>query len=363
MVLMALDHASYFVAHVHPGEFWGLALPEYSDALSFLTRFVTHLCAPGFFFLMGISVTMLASSRRQSGWTDSAIRRHLILRGLLLIALQLVVENPAWLLGPLAKAGHLAPGGGDLVLLHFGVLYGLGAAMIVSALLMRLSSTVLIAVSIAAVIMTQILTPDPNKVEVLYSPLARLLLIPGRTGIVQVYYPLVPWLGLAGFGLVFGRWMLNHQAQSSRAAAIIGLAFLALFAVVRLIGGFGNIHPIEGAGWIAFLNVTKYPPSLVFILFTLGVDLLLLALFSQVGDTLETWATPLLVFGRSALFFYLAHLYLYGLIGLAFAPPEGTGIPLMYPFWMAGLLMLYFLCRWYGDFKQQKPADSMWKFF
>lgn len=363
MAIMALDHASYFVAHVHPGEFWGLPLPEYTDALSFLTRFVTHLCAPGFFFLMGVSVTMLASSRRHAGWTDSAIRRHLITRGLLLIIIQLLVENPAWLLGPLSKAGHAPPGGGDTVLLHFGVLYGLGAAMIVCALLLRLNSVVVIAVSIAAVIVTQLLTPGPSEVEVLYSPLVRLLLIPGRSQIVQAYYPLVPWLGLAGFGLVFGRWMLSNRAQASRSAAVIGVAFLALFAVVRVIGGFGNIHPVQGPGWIAFLNVTKYPPSLVFVLFTLGVDLLLLAIFSRLGDGLERWAKPLVVFGRSALFFYIAHLYLYGLIGLVFARPDGAGIALMYPFWGAGLALLYFLCRWYGGFKRQKPADSVWKFF
>src|SRR5436190_4841829 len=125
MVLMSLDHANYFVAREHGrGEFWFLPLPTYSDALTFLTRFVTHFSAPGFFFLMGAGMSLFAASRRRLGWTEGAISRHLLVRGALLIVLQLAVENRAWPLG-------LPPGVPDIFSLYFGVLYGLGAAMIV----------------------------------------------------------------------------------------------------------------------------------------------------------------------------------------------------------------------------------------
>lgn len=363
MILMAVDHASFFIAHQHPAEFWGQPLPEYAGALPFLTRFVTHFCAPGFFFMMGIGMTLFAQSRRQLGWSDSAIRKHFLTRGALLIVLQLFIENPAWILGPTAELGTEPPGGGSQVLLHFGVLYGLGASMIVCAFLLRLNAIVLACISLLSVLVTQALIPGPDKVAELSSPLARLLLIPGHTNIVQVFYPLLPWLGLAVFGLIFARWILANPAAIPRKAALFGTGFLLLFLLVRLNAGFGNIHPVNNATWITFLSVTKYPPSLTYILLTLGVDLLLLALFARVVTTLRRWAKPLFVFGQTALFFYLAHLYLYAVMGLTIAPAGGTSLGWMYAYWAGGLVLLYLLCVRYRTFKQKTPADSVWRFF
>jgi hypothetical protein len=93
---------------------------------------------------------------------------------------------------------------------------------------------------------------------------------------------------------------------------------------------------------------------------TLGVDLLLLALLAR--GRLARWGQPLLVFGRSPLFFYIAHLYLYGLIGLALGP-RGTGVAPMYLYWLLGLAILYPLCWLYGRFKQRQPPDSPWRLF
>ncbi len=363
MVLMAIDHASLFIAHKHSGEFWGLALPQYQTALEFLTRFVTHLCAPGFFFLTGVGMMLFAHSRRELGWTEQAIRRHYIKRGLLLIVLQLFVENPAWAMGPISDVGPQPPGGGGSVIFHFGVLYGLGAAMIVSVLLLRFSAKVLIGISILAVLVTQALIPGPENVGTLYSPLIRLLLVPGHTNLVQVFYPLVPWVGLAIFGLVFANLILSDPAAATRKAVMIGASFLLLFLVVRFGGGFGNIHPAEGSGWIAFLNVTKYPPSLAFVLLALGIDLLLLAFFSRVVLVAKRWIQPLLVFGQTALFFYIAHLYLYAVMGLILFRTKGTTIAWMYLYWALGLLILYPLCVQYRKFKQGKAPESVWRFF
>lgn len=363
MILMAVDHASFFIGHKHPAEFWGQPLPEYASALPFLTRFVTHFCAPGFFFLMGIGMMLFAASRRQLGWTDSAIRKHFLTRGALLIVLQLFIENPAWVLGPAAELGTKSPGGGSEVLLHFGVLYGLGASMIACAFLLRLNAIFLTVISLLAILLTQALIPGPDKVAELYSPLSRLLLIPGHTNIVQVFYPLLPWLGLAVFGLIFARWILANPAAIPRKAALIGAGFLLLFLLVRLTAGFGNIHPVNNATWIAFLNVTKYPPSLAYILLTLGVDLLLLALFARIVTILQRWAKPLLVFGQTALFFYLVHLYLYAVMGLTITPSGGTSLGWMYAYWSGGLVLLYLLCVRYRNFKQSTAPNSVWRFF
>ncbi len=118
MVLMAVDHANYFVARMHPnGEFWGIPLPRYDSVLAFLTRFVTQPCAPGFFFLMGVGMFLFANSRRNQGWTETRILRHFIFRGVILVLLQFFLENAAWLLGPSTE--FHPPGGGGQVWPYF----------------------------------------------------------------------------------------------------------------------------------------------------------------------------------------------------------------------------------------------------
>jgi uncharacterized membrane protein len=363
MVLMALDHASFFVARVHPGEFWGVPLPMYPDALHFLTRLVTHFCAPGFFFLMGISMILFTDARRQIGWTDRRITRFFALRGFILIVLQLLLENPAWGIGLLSGTSQTTapPGGGEeMAFLHFGVLYALGATMIFWSLFLRFSSALFASVSIIAVLATQVLIPAPENAGVLYSPWLRLLLIPGKTGICQVFYPFVPWLGLAGLGLVFGRMLRQNHRRAYVFALVSGTALLLLFVLFRALASFSDFHS-AGDGWIGFFNLTKYPPSLAFILLTLGLDLVLLFLLSKVESQLRKWGQFLLVFGSTALFFYLAHLYLYALVGLAFQ--NGTSFPLMYLFWILGLAILYPVCLWYKRFKEGKPPESVWRFF
>jgi uncharacterized membrane protein len=230
--------------------------------------------------------------------------------------------------------------------------------MIVGALLVQLPATLLIVLGTLAIVGTHLLLLAQPFGQV--APIARLLLIPGLTEPIVVNYPLVPWLGVACLGMAFGRWLLADSAEVYRWALAIGAASLLSFVAVRLSGGFGNIRPIEGTGWVAFLNVVKYPPSIVFLLLTLGVDLLILGLLARAGDRLATWGQPLLIFGNSPLFFYIAHLYLYGTIGLAIAR-EGMEIARMYPFWLAGLVVLYVLCRWYGTFKRRQAPDSLWR--
>jgi hypothetical protein len=140
------------------------------------------------------------------------------------------------------------------------------------------------------------------------------------------------------------------------------MAFLLAFVLIRALDGFGNLRPRPGDGWMDFLNPVKYPPSIAFTLLTMGVNLCTLQLFAWISDRRSSVLAPLSVFGRAPLFFYVLHLFLYAGLGLWFAP-RGTSLPVMYLFWLAGLLLLYPLCRWYARFKNRQPAGSLLRMF
>jgi uncharacterized membrane protein len=353
IVLMALDHANHFVAQRHsPGEYWGGWFRIYRDPLPFLTRFVTHLSAPGFFFLMGVGMVLFAHSRRKQGWSKWAIIRHFLIRGGLLIALQLLVVNRAW---------ELSPGGWALEL-YIGVLFALGGTMILSSLLLWLKPKVLLALTAVLVLGTELLTPDPSLWNQMFSLLNRLLLVPGGNLELWVNYPVLPWLELVTFGMLFGLWLVDEPPKAFERALQSGAAFVVAFLVLRTLDGFGNIRPRRGNTWIDFLNVVKYPPSITFNLLTMGINLIIMGLFARASGLLQQFLQPLVVFGRAPLFFYLTHLFLYVGFGL-WLTPGGTGIPRMYPYWLLGLLILYPLCLWYGQLKHRQPANSILRFF
>lgn len=353
MVLMALDHANHFLAQRHSsGEYWGGPVPTYPSTLAFVTRLVTHLAAPGFFFLMGAGLLLLAKRREQEGWDRRQIRKHLGLRGGLLVALQLLVVNRAWELSP----------GGWQPQIYIGVLAALGMSMILGGLLVETRPALLLLPAVLLVAATELLTPAPERWTQVYHPLLRLLLIPGGSRLLWVNYPLLPWLGVTLFGMGFGRWLAGSPETAFRRALWTGAGFLILFAPLRWLDGPGNIRSLAFSDWTSFLNLVKYPPSLTFLLLTLGLDLLLLWLFSRLGDRRDRVIEPLAVFGRVPLFFYLAHLFLYAGIGRLFIP-GGTTLPVMYLFWMAALGVLYPLCLWYGRLKQRRPGDALLRLF
>jgi len=362
MVIMAIDHASFFIAKIHHSEFWGISMPHYEQFLPFFTRGLTHLSAPGFFFLMGAGMILFAGSRRRVGWSENKITIFFMTRGLLLIFTQLFIENPAWVLGALSGEFQVLgpPGGGGQVILHFGVLYGLGANLIMWSLLLRTPIVLIAAVSFVSIFLTHLYVPDSILASQQFHPLLRLILIPGQSGIWQVLYPLLPWAGITGTGIIFGKLLQKNKKKLFSYLPFTGAVFLILFAVIRIRGGWGNFHPWE-TGWISFFNVTKYPPSMSFILLTLGLNLLLLSLLVKFEDRTKKWLSPLLIFGRTAFFFYIIHLYIYALIGFAF--PQGASYLVLYLGWCAGLILLYPLCSWYGVFKQKKPRESLWRFF
>jgi uncharacterized membrane protein len=353
MVLMALDHANLLIAQQHSsGEYWGGPFPVYHDALAFLTRLVTHLCAPGFFFLMGAGLVLFADSRRRRGWSERTIIAHLLTRGGLLIVLQLLVVNQEW---------ELSPGGWGIDI-YIGVLFALGGTMMLGSLLLGLKPKVLVPLTAALVLATELLAPDPSQWLQPFSPLNRLLLVPGGDPTLWVNYPVLPWLEVVTLGMVFGHWLVENPKTAFRRAIEFGAGFLLAFLVLRTLNQTGNIRPRAGDTWIDFLNVVKYPPSMTFTLLTMGVNLVIMGLFARAGEKLQQVFQPLVVFGRVPLFFYLTHIILYAGTGRALTP-NGTSIPRMYPFWVWGLLILHPLCLWYGQLKQRQPAKSVLRFF
>jgi uncharacterized membrane protein len=365
IVLMAIDHARGFIAKNHPGEFWGGPLPDYgSDVLAFLTRLVTHPCAPGFFFLMGTGMALLAASRAQADdWSTGRIVRFFVWRGVVLILLGQVLENRASAFA-FANAtrvelyGVRVPGaGGSFPWLQFGVLYGLGAALILGSVLVRLGAGALIGIAAVCALVAQWMAPPASQVNVPFQPALRLLFIPGQTGPFLVVYPALAWLPCTVLGMALGRWLLDDRERAFRRIGTAGVVFLALFVILRAAGGFGNITPAPPGG-IGFFNLVKYPPSLTFLLFTLGLDFVVLAAIERCRPR-EKPSNPLLVFGSVPLFFFFAHLWLYAAIGRFF--PAGTTLPRMYVFWLLGLVLLYWPCRWYGEFKRRRPAGSIFR--
>jgi uncharacterized membrane protein len=352
IVLMALDHANHFIAQKHPpGEYWGGKFPHYDNALAFLTRWVTHLAAPGFFFLMGIGMLLFARSRRERGWSQWAITRHFLIRGGLLMALQLLMVNRAW---------ELSPGGWELKI-YSGVLFALGGTMILGSLLLWIRPMALLALTAVLVVGTELLTPDPGLWNKGFPLSQRLLLIPGGDPELWVNYPILPWLGLVSFGILFGHWLAENAQRAFMRALKLGGGLLLLFLVLRYRDGFGNFRPREGEAWIDFLNVVKYPPSITFTLLTMGVNLFILGLFASLGARAQRYLQPLVVFGRVPLFLYLAHLFLFAGLGLTLTP-EGTTLTQMYPYWLLGLMILFPACLWFGRLKRRRPAESIWRF-
>ncbi|MFQ5923366.1 MAG: DUF1624 domain-containing protein [Anaerolineales bacterium] len=352
IVLMALDHANYFVAQQHSsGEHWGGAFPAYSDGLTFLTRWVTHPVAPAFMFLMGAGMTLFAHSRRNKGWSEWEIIRHFLIRGGLLITLQLLVVNRAWQLGPTPFPS-----------VYIGVLFALGGGMILGSLFLRLGAWQLVSVAIALFIGTELLNPNPSEWGQIFDNPAGLLF--GYSGGSMEFwsnYPILPWFELVIFGMAFGRWMIRDPERALNTGLALGLLFLIGFVILRTLDGFGNIRPRAADTWIDYLNVVKYPPAMTFTLVTMGLNLIVLWLFSKAGDLGRRLLRPFVVFGKAPLFFYLSHLFLYAVIGILFAR-SGTSIPEMYPYWLLGLLILFPPTLWYGVFKHRQPPNSLLRF-
>lgn len=363
MVVMALDHAGFMVGRFHSQEMWAGAWTRYDSAIPFLTRFVTHFCAPGFFLLMGAGLALAAEARRQ--WPGARLTRFLMKRGVLLVVVATFLEVPAFLAatisGPrLGNSPDFAIPGMTSPRWVLTVLYALGASTIVCALFIRARAVVWTALAAAAILATALTTPGPDHFDTEYGFLRTVFMISRWSHGVWAQYPFVPWFGMAALGVLLGRALAAHRESTMARLAWIGLVTVAAALALRAAGGFGNLRPPRDASWIEFLNVIKYPPSLVFTLLTVGGNLLLLWAMDVTRAGATRAGHLLVVLGQAPLAFYVAHLWLFATIGMLWFR-QGTGYAVVYGIWLAGLVPLYVFTRWYRDFRLARPADSLWR--
>ena len=361
MILMAIDHTSGQVARRHFSEVWGYSFAGYPDLGWWFTRFVSHLCAPGFFFLMGMSMMLFAQKRLSQNWENKQIRKYFLKRGGFILLMMFFLEFPAWGIGGLFNGvesnsdiplpGHYEGG----FFLPSTVLYGLAASMLVGSLLWKLRKEWLILITVVSFVFSGYMINHSSPTDV-FNPIAVFLYLPGITVGALAIYPLIPWLGVTTFGMFWAKLMQERPEQIYKISLLTGLVFIAAFVVLRFLS-IGNFHFTANTDWISFFTLVKYPPSVAYVLITCGINLVLFYIFSKLVG--QRWLNPIRLFGQTAMFFYIAHLYLYGFLGAPF--PLGCSIEVLYIIWAIGLIPLYYMCRWFLNFKKSKPKDSLWK--
>ncbi len=377
MMIMLLDHTREFVnagaLQSDPTD------PATTSAAVFFTRWITHFCAPVFVFLAGTSIYL----QKLAGKTNGELARFLITRGLWLIVLEftvirfLIVFNLDYSFFGMAQ-----------------VIWVIGVSMIVMAAMIYLPVWTVAAIGVAMIGLHNLLdgirvplqtafagTPPPDIGQTLWIILHQQGVIPLFGGASQAFfaYPLIPWIGVMAAGYALGAAYTWEPERRKKFLLVLGLAITAAFVAIRFINIYGDpvpwtVQERPGFTFLSFLNTTKYPPSLLFLLMTLGPSMILLAVTDRI-DGQALWQRISIVFGRVPLFFYVlqwasAHGfavilgYLAGVdVGYLFlglfemgrqAPPDhGFSLGVTYLVWIAGLILIYPLCKWYGALKRR----------
>jgi len=375
MVLMALDHTRDFM--------WsGRFFPEdltHTDGALFFTRFVTHFCAPVFAFLAGTGAFL--STRR--GKSVQQVSWFFLTRGLWLIFLEFTVVGFAWGFTPWA---------------HGGVIWILGWSMVAMAAIVWLPVNWIALLGLTMIATHNLLDAiNPASFGKFYW-VWMLLHSPGEIPITpnfsfSVRYVLIPWVGVMATGFAFGSVLL--RPDRGRTILTIGIVATVLFFVLRAINFYGNgiaglpfESPRSAGPWsagptltlsvISFFNTLKYPPSLDYLLMTLGPSLVLLGLLDG-AEAKRGLSRILTVFGRVPLFYYLSHIYVIHLLAIAaswaFGQPiwhgtviahnvqkplgYGHGLPFVYAMWIVAVAILYLPCLWFMEFKR-RHRDWAW---
>lgn len=375
MVIMALDHARDFMTYQR---FAPEDVGHASGAL-FFTRFITHYCAPVFAFLAGTGAYL--STRRGKSLND--LSRFFVTRGLWLVLLEFTIVDFAWGFVPWA---------------HGGVIWILGWSMVAMALIVRLPVRWIAALGLIMIATHNLFDRiDPASFG-RFGWVWILLHSPGRIAITEhlhfsVRYVLIPWVGVMATGFVFGSLLVRPDRRKWIMA--LGISATVLFFVLRGFNLYGNgiagltfgyprsagpwsVQPTLSASVVSFFNVLKYPPSLQYLLITLGPSLIFLALLDG-AKAVRGLGHILLVYGRVPLFYYVLHIYLLNImarvVSLAFHQPifrgtviadfvqrpvgYGHGLPFIYAMWILAVAILYQPCRWFMNFRSQH-RDWAW---
>ncbi|MGH9945723.1 MAG: DUF1624 domain-containing protein [Pyrinomonadaceae bacterium] len=376
MMIMLLDHTREFV---HAGAMQSDPTdPGTTTVAVFFTRWITHFCAPAFVFLSGVSIYL----QKMNGKTNAELSRFLWTRGLWLILLEftlirfLTVFNLDYSFAGLAQ-----------------VIWVIGFSMIVMAALIYLPIRVVGIAGLVMIVLHNLLdgigvppqiafagTPPPDLLQSIWIILHQPGVIRFFGGSSQVFvaYPLIPWIGVMAAGYSFGSIYNWESRKRQNLLLTLGLLVTALFVIIRLINVYGDpvpwsVQANQAHTFLSYLNTTKYPPSLLFLLMTLGPVVLVLGLTDRI-DGMAIWERVCITFGRVPMFFYIlqwmtahsfgillnyfagvnvSYLFL-PLLDMGQAAPPGHGFPLwvVYAAWIAGLVVLYPLCVWWGKLKR-----------
>ena len=368
MIFMALDHVrDYFHADAF---LYDPTDVTKTSVILFFTRWITHFCAPTFIFLAGTSAFLIGLRK-----SKQELSGFLLKRGLWLVLLELTIINFAWFFNV------------QFSLVTLFVIWTLGLGMIVLAACIHLPFKLVFA--IGALLVAGHHALDNFHVEgdgidaILWSMVHEQRGFPLPNGFfLFVGYPVVPWIGVMLLGYCFGVFYKPSYDPLTRRKILLylGGGGVALFILIRFINLYGDpnpwsVQPDPVFTVLSFLNVTKYPPSLLYLLMTLGPAILLLAVSENYNGVISQKAK---VLGRVPMFYYLLHLYLIHVLAMLAAvltgydvtdmifntwvtmSPElkGYGFDLwvVYVIWIGVVLSLYPLCKWYDDYKMAQRS-------
>lgn len=361
MIVMALDHTRDII-HITSVTESPTNLATTTPIL-FFTRWITHFCAPTFVFLSGASAYM--SFKKQND--VSKTRKFLLTRGLWLIVLEFTLVNFGVWFDP-----HFS-------VFIFDVIAAIGVGFIILSLLLKASARTILAIGLSIIFLHNLSSFIPANSSSLAAKVSMMFFAPGaipfgKGGLFIMGYPPIPWLGIMLVGFAAGR-LFDYPIEKRKSLFTkIGLASIALFLVIRGINIYGDSFPRNTQNnavytLLSFLNVTKYPPSLVFCLLTLGVMFLVLSWMEGLQNKFTNIAT---VYGKVPLFYFLVHWYIihplmflivflqgYKVSDLVFGTnlgrPKGvSGVNLwwIYLIWIFVVALMYPLCKWYGKYKE-----------